>query len=73
MSGEEAVGMAVVVADSVVEQEDGEVVVPLVDSAVGPEDEREAAGSVLEGRALEVAVSGVSVQVVSGWGPYGPV
>jgi hypothetical protein len=55
MSGEVVV-IEVVVADSVVEQEDGEVVVPLVGSGVGLEDEQEAVGSVLEGRVLEVAV-----------------
>jgi hypothetical protein len=54
----------------VVEQEDEEVVVPLVCSVVcpvvGPEDEREAAVSALEGQVLEVAASGVSVQAASG-------
>ena len=59
MSGE--VVVTVVVADSVVEQED-EVVVPLVGSGVGLGDEQEAVGSVLKGRVLEVAVSEVSVQ-----------
>lgn len=60
MSGEVAV-MAVV-ADSVVEQEDGEVAVPLVGSAVGLEGEEEGVRSALEGQVLEVVVSGVSVQ-----------
>ena len=62
----EAVGTGVVVVDSVVEQEDGDVVVPLVYWAVGLEDERGAVVSVLEERVLEVAVSGVSVQAASG-------
>jgi hypothetical protein len=65
MSGEVVV-IEVVVADSVVEQEDGEVVVPLVGSGVGLEDEQEAVGSVLEGRVLEVAVPEGLAQVASG-------
>lgn len=73
MSGEEAVGRAVGVAGPVVEQEGGEVVVPLVGSAVGREDEREDEGPVLAGRVLGVAVSEVSAQAASGWGHYGPV
>lgn len=71
MSGE--VAGTEVVAGSVVEQEVGEVVVPLVYSAVGPEDEQEAAGSALEGQVLEVVVLGVSAQAVSEWGRYGLV
>ena len=54
-----------VVADSVVEQEDGEVVVPLVGSGVGPGDEQEAVMSVLEERVLEVAALEVLVQAAS--------
>ena len=65
MSGEVGVGTVVVVVEWVVEQED-EGVVPLVCSVVGPEDEREAARSVLEGRVLEVAASEVSVPAASG-------
>lgn len=64
MSGEEVVE-TVVVAELVVEQED-EVVAPLVCSVVGPEDEREAARSALEGQVLEVAGSEVSAQAASG-------
>lgn len=52
-------------ADSVVEQEGGSVVVPLVGSAVGPEDEREIVWSALEEQVLEVAVSEVLVQAAS--------
>ena len=66
MSGEEVVGMEAVEADSVVEREDEEEVVPLVWSAVGLEDEREGVWSASEGQVLEVAVMEVLVQVVSG-------
>lgn len=66
MLGEEVVGMAVVVADSVVEQEDEKVVVPLVWSVVVLEDEREAVWSAWEGQVLGVAVLEVLVQVASG-------
>lgn len=63
MSGEEVV--MVVVADSVAEPEDGEVVVPLAGSEVGPGDEQEAVGSVSEGLVLEVAVTEALVQAAS--------
>ena len=65
MSGEEVVVMEVVVADLVVEREDGEAAVSLVGSGVGPGDEQEAVRSVLEGRVLGVAVSEVLVQAAS--------
>jgi len=55
----------VVVADSVAEPEDGEVVVPLGGSGVGPGDEQEAVGSVSEGQVLEVAVTEALVQAAS--------
>lgn len=85
MSGEVA-GKAVV-ADLVAEREGGEavalqpgwavgredeVVVRQFGLAVGREDEREVAQSVLEGWALEAAVSGASVQAAE-WGHYDPV
>ena len=54
----------VAVADSVVEREDGDVVVPLIGSVVGLGGEREAVGSVSGGWALEVVVPEVSVQAV---------
>jgi len=55
----------VVVADSVVEQGDEEVVVPLDGSGVGLGDEQEAVGSVSEGQVLEVAVTEALVQAAS--------
>jgi len=61
MSGEVVVGMEVVVAGLVVEQEDEEVVVPLVWWVVGLEDEWEVVWSALEGQVLGVAVLEVSV------------
>lgn len=70
--GEGVDGKLVVVADLVVEQRGGEVVVLPVGSAAGRVGEREAELRVLEGRALEVVASEVSVQT-SGWGHCGPV
>lgn len=72
MSGEGVVVMEVV-AGSVVEQGDGEVVVSLIDSGVELGDEREAVKSVSDGRVPGVAVSEVSVQAALAQGHCGLV